>query len=396
MFSSLMRRHALALAGVASLVAGPATARAQPHDLEATSRRAAELACGKQVVVLGELPSHGEAGAFAAKARIVEELVNRCGFRAILFEAPAYEFVGLEHGIATGTATPLQLDRAMGGFWWTNELVPWKEWLFGKAAARGVLLGGLDDQLSATSDHARATLPSLLRNHSSAAAAADCDRAVDRYLNWRYDDSARFDDAERLRLRGCASDAADSIARVAGRGQSSGELLLENLAGYFARQVDASAGVPRDEAMYRNYRWHVDRWPAGTKVIIWTSTVHAARRHVAPLRVRPLGAWLHDQLADELFVIGFTAFAGQSSMAGATPKVIADAPPASLEARVTSPNAPAALVTAAELRHIGPVLSRVFGPFAVTDLSPLLDAVIVIRTEVAPTPAPRRAGSRRS
>ena len=392
MLSSLMRQHALAVGAAASLAVGPAIARAQPHDLAATSRRAAELACGKQVIVLGELPSHGEAGAFAVKARIVEELVSRCGFRAILFEAPVYEFVGLEHAIATGTATPLQLDRAMGRFWSTEELVLWKEWLFAKAASGELLLAGLDDQLSATSDYARATLPHLVRDHVSVTTAADCERAVDRYLNWRYDSTARFDDAERLRLRGCANDAADSIARVANGEQSSREqFLLENLAGYFAREADSSTGVARDEAMYRNYRWHVERAPAGTKVITWTSTVHAARRYAEPLRHRPLGAWLHDQHADELFVIGLTAFAGQSSMAGAAPKVLADAPPASLEARVTSPDIPASLVAAAELRRIGPVLTRMFGSFAVTDLSPLFDAVIVIRTEVAPTPA-RRAG----
>lgn len=388
MLSPLIRRLGPALVAVASLAAGPAAVRAQAHDLAAISRQAAELACGKRVVILGELPSHGEAGAFAVKAGIVEELISRCGFRTILFEAPAYEFVGLERGIASGTATSLQLDRAMGRFWWTRELESWKAWLFGKAAAGEVSLGGLDDQLSATSDYARANLPHLLRDHLRATAAEDCERAVDRYLNWRYDSSAPFDHAERLRLRGCARGAADSIARVAGARQSSREqLMLDNLAGYFARQADSSTGVPRDEAMYRNYRWHVERAPTDTKVIIWTSTVHAARRHGEPLRRRPLGAWLHDEVADGLFVMGFSAFAGQSSMAGAAPRVLADAPPASLEARVTSPDTPASLVTAAELQRIGPALTRVFGPFAVADLSAMFDAVIVIRTEVAPTPA---------
>ena len=388
MISPWMRRAGPALVAVISLAVGPSVVRAQSHDLAAISRQAAELACGNKVVVLGELPSHGEAGAFVVKAMIVEELVSRCGFRMVLFEAPAYEFVGLERGIASGTAAPLQLDRAMGRFWWTKELESWKEWLFRKAAAGEVSLGGLDDQPSVTSDFARATLPHLLRDHLPAAAAAACEQAVDRYLNWRYDSSAPFDHAERLRLRGCASDAADSVARVAGAGQPSREqLMLDNLAGYFARQADSSTGVARDEAMYRNYRWHVARAPADTKVIIWTSTVHAARRYGEPLRRRPLGAWLHDERADELFVIGFSAFAGQSSMAGAAPRVMADAPPASLEARVTSADTRASLVTAAELRRMGPVLTRTFGSFAVTDLSPLFDAVIVIRTEVAPTSA---------
>ena len=65
--------------------------------------RVAAAVCSKRVVVLGELPEHGEARGFAVKARIVERLVARCGFRAVLFEAGSYDFFGFERAIA---ATP--------------------------------------------------------------------------------------------------------------------------------------------------------------------------------------------------------------------------------------------------------------------------------------------------
>src|SRR4051812_36963888 len=81
--------------------------------------------CQKQIVLLGELPTHGEAHTFDAKSQIADRLVAQCGFTAILFEAPIYDFIGLERAAAARTATPEQLDNAIGRFWWTRELTPW-------------------------------------------------------------------------------------------------------------------------------------------------------------------------------------------------------------------------------------------------------------------------------
>ena len=57
------------------------TARGRDAELEPITR----LACRNDIVLLGELPSHGEAKTFGLKARIVQALVERCGFDALLF-----------------------------------------------------------------------------------------------------------------------------------------------------------------------------------------------------------------------------------------------------------------------------------------------------------------------
>lgn len=57
-------------------------------------------------MLLGELPSHGEARAFEAKAAIARRLIERCGFNALLFEAPNYDFLGFD-GMAGQPPKPL-------------------------------------------------------------------------------------------------------------------------------------------------------------------------------------------------------------------------------------------------------------------------------------------------
>jgi erythromycin esterase-like protein len=91
----------------------PIPSWAQQPDSGSVVARVADAVCGKQVVLLGELPSHGEARAFEAKAMIVQRLIDRCGFSGLLFEAPIYDFVGFREGGDQHRAVALQLDRAI-------------------------------------------------------------------------------------------------------------------------------------------------------------------------------------------------------------------------------------------------------------------------------------------
>jgi erythromycin esterase-like protein len=334
-------------------------------------------------VILGELPSHGEARAFEAKAKIVQRLIDRCGFDALLFEAPIYDFIGFQEGGEQHRAVAAQLDRAIGRFWWTRELTDWRRWLFRRAAQGGLVLGGLDDQVSVTSDYARATLPGLVAA-SSLQGASECEQAVARHLDWRYDAGTPFDEPEQIRLQRCVREAADALAvRAEGSRRTPERAMLENLANYIDRQRGAPGSLDRDEVMYRNALWHIERMPAASKVIIWTATVHASRTQ-GRLPQQPLGAWLAAEWGPGLASVGFTAFAGWSSMAGQPRKPLPEAPPGSLEARATEGNAPWVFLNASALRRIGHAPSRLLGSFTEADWSAYFDGVVVIREEVAP------------
>ncbi len=356
-------------------------ARAQESTLPSIVDGVVNAVCRKQIVLLGELPTHGEARTFDLKSRITDRLIAQCGFTGVLFEAPIYDFIGLERATGTRSATPEQLDNAIGRFWWTRELTPWRRALFEAATRKRVVVGGLDDQVSITSHYAKATLPGLMAAASPEGAATECRDTVSRHMGWTYDAKNPYDEREQLRLQQCAKNAADAAA--ANRSlDAAHRVMLESFARYADRQ---RPGVKsgRDESMYRNLVWYLERIPANSRVVIWTATVHAARRRGSLSEV-PLGARVVERWGDRVGAVGFTAYAGHTSRAGQLASPIPDAPPESLEATATRDSA-WALLDSEKLRAIGRVPSRLFGKFGSETWSDYFDAVVVIRQEVAPT-----------
>ncbi|HSQ30790.1 MAG TPA: erythromycin esterase family protein [Gemmatimonadaceae bacterium] len=403
---------------VAPDTASPGVPPATDSIEQQAAARVADAVCSKRVVLLGELPEHGEARGMGVKARIVERLVARCGFRAVLFEAGSYDFFGLERAIAATPQAPsgraavaasgaptdsleLALARAIGGLWWTRELAGWRQWLVREAVAGRVVIGGIDDQPSATSAYARATLPGLVGAAVTAARAGECEETVARYLGFRYTAAQPYDDTERTRLADCARLAAD---RAHDARRTADEVMLDDVASYFAREQAAAQGgaaapPDRDLVMARHVAWWSARLPRNAKVVVWTATTHAARARgahpVLPTGVPPLGARLAERWGDRLAVIGFTALRGQWSRAGHPSQPLAPLPPHALEARALA--ARAAVDTAAwtyldraVLRSLDTVPSRLFGKVVTTDWSTAFDGVLVIRDESAPTFEPRR------
>ncbi len=380
-----MSKHWLALAFSVVIMAAPTAAAAQVTDsLAPIIAQVTDAVCRKDVVLLGQLPSHGEARGFQIKAGVVERLIERCGFDAVFFEAPVYDFIGLQDALARKTAEPQQLDNAIGRFWLTRELADFRKSLF-ERAQRGLVLAGMDDQVSMTSHYARRVLPELLRRTLPASSAADCVVTVERNLKWTYDAQHPFDNAEKERLRRCTRNAADSAAART----PAERRMLESFASYAERQADYAQARARDDVMARNAMWHILQMPRGSKVVIWTATTHAARTR-GPLSWEPVGALLARRWADRVATIGFTAYTGQSSMAGLPSKPLPETPAGSLEASTTDARTAWAFLDAKTLRKIGGVPSRLFGEVMTEDWSKYFDGVVVIRNEVAPVAEPRR------
>ncbi len=391
--SSRILATLFAIAAVATLHSSFAQGkeRAPGHRGSVAVERVIDSVCRKQVVALGELGNHGEAKGFQAKAEIVRQLVERCGFDAVLFEAPIYDFLGFEAGVASRTATAAQLDGAIGRFWLTRELAEWRLWLFERASEGKLILGGLDDQVSITSEYARATLPRLVEASIPAGGPKGCSEIVERHLYWRYNAVKPFDESEKLNLYNCTRSAADGVvlSKRTARQPSTQLRMLASLAGYVGRQRGTSAAPDRDYAMYINYAWYDARRPKARKVIIWTATVHAARRQ-GVLPVRPLGAWLAERYGSRYAAIGFSALSGMSSVAGRRARPLEEAPSGSLEARVAQAGDEWTFLNSSKLRKIGKVSSRLFGKFTEAEWSDYFDAVLIVRQEAAPTFEPQR------
>lgn len=371
----------IAYLAFAALAPAGAGARAGESTEQSVVDGVVRAVCQKQIVLLGELPSHGEAQGFEAKSKIADRLISQCGFTAILFEAPIYDFLGFERAAKTGAATPQQLDDAIGRFWLTRELAPWRGALFEAATARRVTIGGIDDQSSITSHYAMSELPRLVAAASSENTATACRETVSRHLGYTYDAKNPFDEPEKLRLLQCARNAADAAASRLPF-DAVDRVMLDSFARYAGRQ-QSSATSTRDESMYQNLVWYLQRLPARSKVVVWTATVHAALQRGSLPQV-PLGARVVQRWGDRAGAVGFTAYGGYTSRAARPATVIPDAPPASLEAASTK-DAAWAILDSKKLRTIGPVSSRLLGPFASQTWSDFFDVVVVIRKEIAPT-----------
>jgi len=334
-----------------------------------------EAVCQKQIVMLGEPPSHWEAMAFDAKSQIVDRLIAQCGFTAILFEAPIYDFVGFDRAVKAQAPTPDQLDDAIGRFWLTRELAPWRRSLFDAASRRRVTIGGLDDQISITSRYAQSTLPTLI---AAASSKPDCAETVARHLKYTYDAAHPFDDTEKRSLQACARRASSAAT---GRFEPAERAMLDSFVRYADRQIP-NAPLDRDASMFRNLVWYIDQLPANARVVVWTATVHAARKQGALAEV-PLGQRVAERWGDRAAAVGFTAYGGTTSRAARPATAISDAPTESLEAAATKTSA-WTLLNSAELRAAGTISSRLLGKFLSENWADFFDAVIVVRREVAP------------
>jgi len=365
---------------VAWLISGPSVS-GQERVPQSIVDGVVNAVCQKQIVLLGEQPSHGEALGFEAKSKIVDRLIAQCGFTAVLFEAPVYDFLGFERAVKADAATQEQLDNAIGRFWWTRELAPWRRTLFDAATRQRVVIGGLDDQVSITSRYAMDALPRLIAAASSDTRAEACRQSVTRHLGYTYDAANPFDEPEKLRLQQCARSAADASAKEQSL-DASDRVMLESFARYADRQV-AGASSSRDDSMFRNLAWYLARLPANTRIVVWTATVHAARQRGSLAEI-PLGARAVERWGDRVGSIGFTAYGGFTSRAARPATAIPDAPPDSLEATATKESAWALLDTKA-LRAAGPEASRLLGKFASDNWADYFDVVVVIRQEAAPT-----------
>jgi erythromycin esterase-like protein len=157
--------------------------------------------------------------------------------------------------------------------------------------------------------------------------------------------------------------------------------------GIEANNLSDTAGFnARDRAMYEAFRWHASRLPPNTKIIIWCSTVHAAKTSANGDAV-PLGALVHRELGDAAAAIGFSTLTGSYGRPDKAATSLAAAPADSLEARAFAGDG------APDLRYLGwtelaqhPAAARAIGYEAFTTASwhEILDGLVVLREERPP------------
>ncbi|MES2669539.1 MAG: erythromycin esterase family protein [Pseudomonadota bacterium] len=346
--------------------------------------------CRKEIVLLGEDASHGGGRTFEVKTEIVKRLVSRCGFDAVLFESQLYDMLDVEHAVAEKTATRAQLAGAIGALWArAEESKPLIDVLYRETMAGRVRIAGIDPQVGGVmGDYLKLRLGGALTGPLADDRRDPCRREIDTHNGWRYDEAHPFDDAAQQRLRACIDDIRAALVAQGVDPKSE----IAAMAAAYSRYLEMALGGDgnwRDLGMYENIQWHRERWPAGTKLIVWCATVHAAKAlDGLATDMTPMGRFVHRDYGKRAAVIGFTALSGRFGNPGAAgePNVLQPADASALENVVLAgSDADLRYVDAKRLKRLGTIVSRPIN-YRKQHAAPwaeVLDGLIVLREERA-------------
>lgn len=389
-----MLRCLAALLTLLTLLPGGSVLAGDRPATEAVALDAATAAlCDRRVAVLGEA-AHGDARTEAFKIALIERLVSRCGYGAVLFEASFYEFVQLDRERrAARPLSPEQVATAVGGLWkWDRQFQPLLSYLARQANSGKIRLGGVDFQQGGREqDFSNFGAPAELTAELAPDKREHC-RIQFRDLIFKGSSpERRTATSECLGQIAALAPSADAEVRRERRE------MLANLVAYSSADPANTNGymASRDQEMFANFQRWMARWPTETKVIVWTATAHAARaphQHKGFEGVRPFGAYLAQRYGKAMFALGFTAQGGTTRWRPLPREIAAPAPDA-LENWV-GPIAPegAVFLDRAALARAGSRPAGLFNHTPIsTDWSRLLDGVAVFPAE-APADDIRKGG----
>jgi erythromycin esterase-like protein len=360
--------------------------------------------CGKRVALLGEPPMHGFGRTLELKVEVARRLVDECHFTAFFIESGAYDFLNIQKHLKAGkTVTEAMVAAAIGGLWANREVKPLVSFLLEKAQRGTLVLGGLDDQLG-RGTHAQQQMPSDLVDYLQGEDKVRCLAILQKHTLWQYTSEAPYNPKDKALILGCLGEIGGRLSpsresAVALAEREHDLAMVENLKRYFARdfQEVAQPGIDlrtqgfndRDLSMFTNFQWFMSRLKAGSKVVVWTATNHAAKSLSgvpAQEKYVPLGSYIQREFNDDAFVLGFTAYSGSYAMARQPARPLVEAPQDSLEARAFDKDgSDTRYFKPNEIRKLGSIPGRPLGlDFKAANWNAVLDGLVVFREERPP------------
>ena len=139
----------------------------------------------------------------------------------------------------------------------------------------------------------------------------------------------------------------------------------------------------RAAGMWRNLQWYRAHWPTGSRIVVWTASVHAHRQRVQPADPVPLGEQLRQSLGRAVASIGFTALEGAHGRAGAIQELPAAIDGSLEDLALGGRSGSLGVLDHTALCAAGRRPARVFdyGQWLELDWSAHFDAVVVVREE---------------
>lgn len=361
------------------------TVAKQPVNAAAFDSLVADV-CSKKIVLLGEDSHHGSGKTIETKSLLVERLIAECGFSAVFFESPVYEFMHFNRSVLANTATQQQLTQSIGGLWSTTQsIAPLLPSLFGKAVAGKLRLDGIDAQSGAANQpFSQSQLAKRFSRYLPVKQQQECERELYRNMNWLYDEQHPYNEQTSTRIAACISAAKAAVDKVAASNSeiTDDKIMLDNYVKYLAFSQGDYFNL-RDKAMAENITRQLSVLPVDAKAIVWCATIHAAKT-LEPLFAKskkPMGAYLHQTFKDQVASIGFSALRGSFGRAVSQVQPIE---PASLASSALSGNhLTVAYLDKKQLAAIGSVAAQAisYGDIHEIDWSTVLDGMVIHREE---------------
>jgi erythromycin esterase-like protein len=356
--------------------------------------------CGKRVALLGEAPMHGFGNTLEFKVEVARRLVEECHYNAFFIESGAYDFLNIQKALKSGqSVTVPMIAAAIGGLWATREVESLIPFLLEKSQRGVLVLGGLDDQLG-RGTYAQRQMPGDLVERLVGDDKLQCLAILQKHTFWQYGSEAPYGPKDKALIVGCLDKIERNLSRSRDGLSREYELaMVENLKRTLARDfaLDVPTGVDlvaqafndRDHSMYMNFQWLMSRLPAGSKVIVWTATSHAAKDLSGVPGAEkwvPLGSYIRREFKDQAFVLGISAFSGAYGMARQAVRPLTAAPANSLEGQAFANGGSNTLyLNASQIRTFGSILARPLGPdFKMANWDDVLDGLVIFREERPP------------
>lgn len=287
---------------------------------QAALRAAVKHLCGRQVALLGEAPTHGDGHTSAFKVALVQQLITRCHFNAVVFESGRYEFFAFDRARRRGSATPSMISDAVGGLWkFDREFQPLVDFLYAQTKTGRVQLAGMDSQIGGLGETYtnEQMVPELTRLLPSEKASA-CNAAFARHVAWTYPADQPYSKAEHDELLTCATAmkrAVDTDLQTDQGTRNQRKAMIDNIEWAIGPDLSPRAEqlASREQWMFRNFVAIAAGLPKQSKIIVWGASVHLAKNVTAiqsAEKYRSLGELLHERYPGKAFTLGFSAQGG--------------------------------------------------------------------------------------
>jgi len=349
--------------------------------------------------MLGENGYHGDGRTPAFKAALIRQLVRRCHFNAVFFEANHYDFLEFARRLRGREPTsPDMVSTAIGWKWnHDEEIAPLIPFLFAEARAGRIALGGLDDQVgSRGAFYSNDRMPDELTGLLDPTQRDICRTLLIQRITHGYPGATQHSEPDYARLRKCLADIRAAIPTGGGENRARRPELIDmvsnierNIARDFVAVTQSVTG--RDHSMFLNLRWLAARLPSRPRIIIWAANGHVAKETtVNPPYAggRNLGSFVREAYGNRAFALGFTAASGSFRWDRNTTRTIPPAPPNSLEGRaMTGHDRDAVYVGQARLSEMGEIVGAAADDhqFVSARWASIYDGVVVFRAERPPT-----------